>query len=71
MRKKYHVYLTYDERRILINSLIYKKNELIATGHYTDAVDEVIEKEITSSMKENQDWVYQEDNDLWSRLFNW
>ncbi len=44
MAKKYHVYLTYDERRILINSLIYKKNELIATGHYTDAVDEVIEK---------------------------
>lgn len=26
-------------------------------------VDEVIEKEITSSMKENQDWVYQEDSD--------
>ena len=51
MRKKYHVYLTYDERRILINSLIYKKNELIATSHYTDAVDEVIEKVMKAKIK--------------------
>ena len=51
MAKKYHVYLTYDERRILINSLIYKKNELIATGHYTDAVDEVIEKVMQAKVK--------------------
>ena len=34
MRKKYHVYLTYDERRLLINSLIDKKNDLLSTGHY-------------------------------------
>ena len=51
MRKKYHVYLTYDERRLLIKSLIYKKNELIATGHYTDAVDEVIEKVMQARVK--------------------
>ena len=51
MAKKFHVYLTYDERRLLINSLIYKKNELIATGHYTDAVDEVIEKAMQAKVK--------------------
>lgn len=51
MAKKQHVYLTYYERRLLINSLLYKKNELIATGHYTDAVDEVIEKVMKSKVK--------------------
>ena len=51
MAKKYNVYLTYDERRLLINSLIYKKNELLSTGHYTDAVDEVIEKVMKSKVK--------------------
>ena len=51
MAKKFHVYLTYDERRLLINSLIDKKNELIATGHYTDAVDEVIEKVMKAKIK--------------------
>ena len=51
MRKKYHVYLTYDERRLLINSLIHKKNELLSTGHYTDAVDEVIEKVMQAKVK--------------------
>ena len=40
--KKYHVYLTYDQRRIILESLIDMKNELIRTGHYTDAVDEII-----------------------------
>ena len=51
MRKKYHVYLTYDERRLLINSLIDKKNELISTGHYTDAGDEILIKVINAKIK--------------------
>ncbi len=42
MKKKYHLYLTADERRVILESLIEKKNNLIKTGHYTDAVDEVI-----------------------------
>ncbi len=42
MKKKYHLYLTADERRIILDSLIDKKNELIRTGHYTDAIDEII-----------------------------
>ena len=44
MAKKYHVYLTHDEQRLLINSLIDKKNELIVTGHYTDVIDEILIK---------------------------
>ena len=42
--KKYHVYLTNEQRRILLDSLIDMKNELVRTGHYTDAVDEIIIK---------------------------
>ena len=36
---KYHLYLTYDERRTVINSLIDLKNHLVTQGKYTDAVD--------------------------------
>ena len=41
---KYHLYLTPDERRTVINSLICLKNDLISQGRYTDAVDELIVK---------------------------
>lgn len=51
MAKKYHVYLTYDERRMLINSLFDKKNMLIATGHYTDAIDEILIKVMNAKVK--------------------
>ena len=49
--KKYHVYLTYDELRIVMDSLIDKKNYLIMTGHYTDGVDEVIDKVLKAKVK--------------------
>lgn len=42
MKKKYHLYLTVDERRLILDSLIDMKNELIRTGHFTDAIDEII-----------------------------
>jgi hypothetical protein len=51
MNKKYHVYLTYDERRMLIDSLICKKNELIMTGHYTDAIDEILIKVMNAKIR--------------------
>ncbi len=51
MRKKYHVYLTYNELKITMNSLISEKNRLLMTGHYTDAVDEVIEKVMKAKIK--------------------
>ena len=44
MRNKYHIYLTYDERRMLLNNLNDFRNKLIAEGKYTDLLDEVINK---------------------------
>ncbi len=41
---KYHLYLTSDERRTVINSLIDLRNELISQGRYTDIVDELLIK---------------------------
>ena len=42
MRKKYHVALTGEERRLLLEALIFKKNKLLSEGRYTDAIDEII-----------------------------
>lgn len=39
---KYHIYLTPDERRTVINSLIDLRNSLISQGMYTDLVDELL-----------------------------
>ena len=36
MRAKYHIYLTAEERRVVINSLIDLRNNLISQGMYTD-----------------------------------
>lgn len=41
---KYHIYLTPDERRTVINSLIGLKNDLILRGKYTDIIDELLIK---------------------------
>ena len=41
---KYNLYLTHNERRTVINSLICLKNDLISQGRYTDAVDKLIFK---------------------------
>ncbi len=38
----YHIYLTPDERRTVINSLIELRNNLISQGMYTDLVDELL-----------------------------
>lgn len=48
---KYHLYLTPDERRTVINSLICLKNDLILQGRYTDAVDELIVKLTKAKVK--------------------
>lgn len=42
MRAKYRIYLTPEERRIVINSLIDLRNNLISQGMYTDLVDELL-----------------------------
>lgn len=49
--KKYHIYLTADEQSKVIQSLIDLKNNLIAQGRYTDAVDDVLLKVLTAKKK--------------------
>ena len=41
---KYYFYLTDDERNLIIESLISKKNALISDGKYTDGIDDVLLK---------------------------
>ena len=48
---KYHLYLTHNERRTIINSLICLKNNLISQSRYTDAVDELIIKLTKAKVK--------------------
>lgn len=49
--KKYHLYLTADEQSKVIQSLIDLKNNLIAQGGYTDAVDDVLLKVLSAKKK--------------------
>ena len=51
MRKKYHIYLTAEERRVVINSLIDLRNDLISRGKYTDIIDELIIKFTKAKVK--------------------
>lgn len=49
--KKYHLYPTADEQSKVIQSLIDLKNNLIAQGRYTDAVDDVLLKVLSAKKK--------------------
>ena len=51
MRNKYHIYLTCEERRMLLNNLNDFRNKLIAEGKYTDLLDEVIIKIANAKLK--------------------
>ena len=48
---KYHLYLTPDERRTVINSLIDLRNDLISQGRYTEIIDELLIKLTKSKVK--------------------
>ena len=48
---KYHIYLTSDERRTVINSLIDLRNNLISQGKYTDIIDELLVKLMKAKVK--------------------
>ena len=48
---KYHIYLTSDERRTVINSLIDLRNNLISQGKYTDIIDELLVKLTKAKVK--------------------
>ena len=51
MRAKYHIYLTAEERRVVINSLIDLRNDLISRGKYTDIIDELLIKLTKAKVK--------------------
>ena len=49
--QKYHLYLSDDEYRRRLQSLIRLKNSLIAQGRYTDGVDDVLCKVISAKKR--------------------
>lgn len=49
--KKYYIALDDFERRVVVNCLNEMRNNLIAGGKYTDAVDEVLLKIIGAKQK--------------------
>ena len=49
--KKYYIALDDFERRVIVNCLNEMRNNLIANGKYTDAVDEVLLKIIDTKQK--------------------
>lgn len=49
--RKYHIYLTSEERKLIIESLISEKNTLISVGKYTDCVDDVLLKILQAKKK--------------------
>ena len=51
MKQKYYLVLNDQEHRLMIESLNQLRNELIADGKYTDAVDEVLLKIISAKQK--------------------
>ena len=51
MNTKYHVYLNYEERRLVIKSLNELRNRLISEGKYTDLIDEVLVKVANAKIK--------------------
>lgn len=52
MRKeKYHIYLSDEELKRVVVYLINLKNQLIAEGRYTDAVDELLCKVISTKKR--------------------
>ena len=48
---KYHIYLTPDKQRTVINRLIDLRNNLIAQGRYTDIIDELLIKLTKAKVK--------------------
>ncbi|OUQ30608.1 hypothetical protein B5E48_12310 [Massilimicrobiota sp. An105] len=49
--QKYHLYLSDEEYRRVLQSLIRLKNSLIAQGRYTDVVDDVLCKVLSSKKR--------------------
>ena len=43
-KEKHYLYLTHDELRVIMASLVHCKNKLIREGRYTDCINEMIVK---------------------------
>lgn len=50
-QKKYYLYLSAKDYRVLVNSLVRMKNKLIQQGRFTDCVDELILKVLSVPLK--------------------
>ena len=53
---KYHLYLSEEERQLVLHALIDFRNKLIAAGRYTDCVDELqpfIEEVLPNAEQDN------------------
>ena len=48
---KYHLYLSEEERQLVLHALIDFRNKLIAAGRYTDCVGELLIKVIAPKKK--------------------
>ena len=49
--QKYHLYLSDDEYRQVIQTLVSLKNSLTTQGRYTDGVDDVLCKELSAKKR--------------------
>ena len=49
--QKYHLYLSDEEYSSLLQSLVRLKNNLIAQDRYTDAVDDILLKALSSNKR--------------------
>ena len=49
--QKYHLYLSDEEYSCLLQSLVRLKNNLIAQDRYTDAVDDILLKALSSKKR--------------------
>ena len=43
-QKKYCISVTPDEYRLMVQSMVFLRNKLIAEGRYTDFIDELLIK---------------------------
>lgn len=49
--KKFYIYIMPEEKSLIIEGLVAKKNSLIAAGKYSDGVDDVLLKIMKSKLK--------------------
>lgn len=50
-RKKYYLYLSQKDYRVLVNSLVNFKNKLNRQGRFTDCVDDLLLKVLAAPVK--------------------